>query len=243
MLIKACLNGSREPGALDALPLSPNELARAAQSAIVAGAGALHIHPRRADGTQSFAAEDCGAAFAAVRASCPGTSVGGTTAAWIEPDVQRRQTLIQAWQILPDFVSVNFSEAGTAELCTLLLAKGIGVEAGLATIDDARLLLTLGIADRCTRLLFEPGEQEMGAALAVVDAIERVLDDASVQTSKLLHGFEATAWPLLEVALQRGYDTRIGLEDTLHLPDGRQARDNAQLVSVAYERAQQAGRI
>jgi uncharacterized protein (DUF849 family) len=243
MLIKACLNGSREMGAHAALPLSPTELARAARSAVEAGAGALHIHPRRADGTQSFAAEDCGAAFAAVRASCPGTPMGGTTAAWIEPDVQRRQTLIQAWQILPDFVSVNFNEAGTPELCTLLLAKGIGVEAGLTTIDDAHLLLTLGIANRCTRLLIEPEEQEIAAALTTVTAIERVLDDAGVQTPRLLHGFEASTWPLLDAALQRGYDTRIGLEDTLLLPDGRQARDNAQLVSVAYERAQQAGRI
>ncbi len=243
MLIKACLNGSRASGAHPALPLSPGELAHAVHEAVEAGAGALHIHPRRADGSQSFATEDCGAAFAAVRASCQGTPVGGTTAAWVEPDVQQRQMLIQAWQILPDFVSVNFSEAGTAELCTLLLAKDIGVEAGLATVEDARLLLTLGIAERCTRLLIEPDEQEMTAALAVVDAIERILDAAGIQTPRLLHGFEATAWPLLEAALQRGYDTRIGLEDTLLLPDGRQARDNAQLVSVAYERARQMGRI
>ncbi|HEV2659817.1 MAG TPA: 3-keto-5-aminohexanoate cleavage protein, partial [Ktedonobacteraceae bacterium] len=90
MLIQACLNGSREPGALDALPLSPDELARAAREAVEAGAGALHMHPRRADGSQSFAAKDCGAAFAAVRTSCQGTPVGGTTAAWVEPDVQRR---------------------------------------------------------------------------------------------------------------------------------------------------------
>jgi uncharacterized protein (DUF849 family) len=243
MLIKACLNGSREAGAHPALPLTPGELARAAHGAVDAGAGALHIHPRRANSSQSFAPEDCGAAFAAVRVSCPGTPVGGTTAAWIEPDVQRRQMLIQAWQVLPDFVSVNFSEAGTAELCTLLLAKGIGVEAGLAAVDDARLLLTLGIADRCTRLLIEPGEQEVVTALAVVDAIERILNGANIQTPRLLHGFEFTAWPLLEVALQRGYDTRIGLEDTLLLPDGRQARDNAQLVSVAYELARRMGRI
>jgi uncharacterized protein (DUF849 family) len=35
------------------------------------------------------------------------------------------------------------------------------------------------------------------------------------------------------VALRRGYDARIGLEDTLELPDGRLARDNAQMVAVA----------
>jgi uncharacterized protein (DUF849 family) len=41
---------------------------------------------------------------------------------------------------------------------------------------------------------------------------------------------------LLEAALGRGYDTRIGFEDTLVLPDGRVARDSAQLVAAAWER-------
>ncbi len=36
-------------------------------------------------------------------------------------------------------------------------------------------------------------------------------------------------------AFARGYDTRIGLEDTLTLPDGRQAADNAALVRVAMD--------
>lgn len=47
--------------------------------------------------------------------------------------------------------------------------------------------------------------------------------------------YENTAWPLLNVALQRGYDTRIGLEDTLYLPDGGMARDNAELVAFARQ--------
>ena len=51
------------------------------------------------------------------------------------------------------------------------------------------------------------------------------------------------AWPLLEIALRRGYDVRIGLEDTLYLPDGHLAADNAQLVAAAHERAAQAGRL
>ena len=36
---------------------------------------------------------------------------------------------------------------------------------------------------------------------------------------RLLHGFEAAAWVFIELAAKRGYDTRIGLEDTLVLPD------------------------
>jgi uncharacterized protein (DUF849 family) len=243
MLIKACLNGSREPGAHPALPLTPAQLADAARDAVAAGAGALHIHPRRADGSQSFDPDDVAAAVAAVRAACPGVQVGGTTAAWVEPDPARRLAQVQSWTIRPDFVSVNFSEAGTEQLCAALLQAGVGIEAGLATADDARLLIETGLAGRCVRLLIEPDEPEPAAALATVRAIEALLDAAGIRTPRLLHGDEVTAWPLLDEALRCGYDTRIGLEDTLALPDGRPARDNAQLVAMARERAARAGRI
>jgi uncharacterized protein (DUF849 family) len=32
---------------------------------------------------------------------------------------------------------------------------------------------------------------------------------------------------------RRGLDTRVGFEDTLHLPDGRRAASNADLVTAA----------
>jgi uncharacterized protein (DUF849 family) len=243
MLIKACLNGSRACGDHPALPLAPDELAREAHGAVEAGAGALHIHPRRADGEQSLESGDVAAAVAAVRTACPGVPVGVTTIALAEPDPARRLSLVRSWTLLPDFASVNFSEAGAADLCTALLEIGVGVEPGLSTAGDAQLLIATGIAGRCLRLLFEPEEQNLDAALATVAAIEVVLDTAGVRTPRLLHGLEGTAWSLLDIALERGYDVRVGLEDTLRLPDGRPARDNAQLVAAARSRAVRAGRL
>jgi uncharacterized protein (DUF849 family) len=179
------------------------------------------------------------AAVAAVRAACPGVPVGVTTLAWVEPDVARRLALVSAWASRPDFASVNFSEPGAAEICAVLLEKGIGFEAGLMLPDDARLLIETGLAARCVRLLIEPDEPEIAAALATVRAIGALLDGAGIRAPRLLHGIDATAWPLLDEALRRGYDTRIGLEDTLALPDGSPARDNAQLVAEARRRASQ----
>jgi uncharacterized protein (DUF849 family) len=49
----------------------------------------------------------------------------------------------------------------------------------------------------------------------------------------LIHGEEEAAWPLLRHALALGYDTRIGLEDTFHLPDGTKAVSNVALVRAA----------
>ena len=237
MLIKACLNGWRGRGEHPSIPLTPAELANAARDAVEAGAGALHMHPRNAHGVQSLAAEDVAAAITAVRAACPGMPVGGTTIATIEPDVARRVALLRGWTVLPDFVSVNFSEQGVAEVCDILLQKGVGIEAGLANADDVRLLLALGLAERFVRIMFEPEEQIVADALENVRAMEVLLDAAHVPTPRLLHGVECTAWLLLDVAIQRGYDTRIGFEDTLLMPDGSLAESNAVLVAAAWERA------
>ena len=51
----------------------------------------------------------------------------------------------------------------------------------------------------------------------------------------LLHGLDESCWPLLQHAGRRGVQARIGLEDTVTLPDGSTAKDNAALVSAAVE--------
>jgi uncharacterized protein (DUF849 family) len=237
LLIKACLNGSRERGEHLALPLSAEDLARDAAAAVAAGAGALHIHPRNADGKQSLEAQDQATAIAAIRSRCPAIPVGVSTGIWIEPDISRRLQKVQQWTILPDFATVNFNEPGVADLCQALLQRGIGVEAGISTSAEARLLCELGLADRCLRILIEPAEEETEAALINTSAIIRVLDERHIQSPRLLHGFAATAWPILDAALDLGYDTRIGLEDTLTLPDGRAAQSNAELVSLAISKS------
>lgn len=243
MLIKACLNGSREPGEHPALPLTAEELARDAQLVVAAGAGALHIHPRRADGQQSLAAHNQAAALSAIRAQCPGVPIGVSTIFLSEPDVLLRLQRVQEWTILPDFASVNFDEPGVIELCNALFARGIEVEAGLSSVEDAQLLVKLNIAEHLLRVLIEPGEEEAEAALHNAETIIRCLDEGNIRLSRLLHGFGNAAWAVLEAALKHGYDTRIGLEDTLVLPDGSMAKGNAELVAFAKSKAKSMGLI
>jgi uncharacterized protein (DUF849 family) len=234
MLIKACLNGSRTRSEHPAVPISHAELALDAHHAMVAGAGAVHVHPRAADGTESLEPHTCGPAIEAIRRACPGFPVGVTTAAWIELDLERRLWLIERWEVLPDFASVNLSEEGAGEVCAMLDRRGIGIEAGLSSVDDARRLAGMGIADRCLRLLVEIEEEIDGqAATASAEAIDRELDQAGVGRPRLHHGFGVATWAVLEAAVSRGRDIRIGLEDTLVLPEGRIARDNAELVRRA----------
>jgi len=56
------------------------------------------------------------------------------------------------------------------------------------------------------------------------------LGDALPDLPCLVHGTDGSAWALLEWALREGHASRIGLEDTLVLPCGETAADNAALV-------------
>jgi uncharacterized protein (DUF849 family) len=231
--VKACLNGSRRPGEHPALPLAAAELAAAARAAADAGAFAVHVHPRRRDGSQTLDPGPCGEAVAAIRAACPGLPVGLSTAAWIEPDPVRRLELIAAWEPRPDFVSVNMHEAGSVELVRALPALGVGSEAGVWTALSARRLVDEDLARLCLRVLVEPREADPAAALVTVAAVDAVLDEAAIGLQRVYHGQGATAWPVIEAMLARGRDVRVGLEDVLTLPDGRPAADNAELVVAA----------
>ena len=134
-LLQAALNGNREH---PAAPRTPKELAAEARAAIEAGAVSLHLHPYDREGSETLAATPCAAALRAVRAACPGTPISLSTSAAIEPDPERRLALVDAWAELPDFVTANQGEEGILALCERLLARGVGIESGLLSLEDAR---------------------------------------------------------------------------------------------------------
>ncbi len=241
VLVKACLNGSRSRAEHEAVPLSPHDLAADAQRAVAAGAGALHVHPRRADGSETLESDVCGAAIEKIRAACPGVPVGLSTGVWIEGDPARRLTHVARWTRLPEFVSVNFSEPGTSELCEALVARRIGIEAGLWTVADAEAFVQSGLAERCIRILMEPREADPREAIGTADSIAAVLNRHDARVPRLLHGEGSPTWAVLEAALERGYDVRIGFEDTLELPDGTRAPDNGGLVAAAVRLVERHG--
>jgi uncharacterized protein (DUF849 family) len=72
-----------------------------------------------------------------------------------------------------------------------------------------------------------------GVARQVADEITAVLDRAGLRRPIHLHGFDATVWLFVELARQRRWSTRVGLEDGKHLPDGTMASNNAALVAAA----------
>ena len=67
MLIQACLNGARSNDYHPRLPVDPDTLAAEAVSAVMAGAGELHLHVRGAEGRESLAPEHVDATLLVLR--------------------------------------------------------------------------------------------------------------------------------------------------------------------------------
>jgi uncharacterized protein (DUF849 family) len=216
--------------------LAPEALAAAAVESVAAGAAEIHMHVRGPDARESLAPADVASAVRAVRAVVHGVVLGVSTGAWIVPDPATRHDLVARWETRPDVASVNFHEAGAAALARLLIERGVAVEAGIIDARAAGTFLACPDAHRCLRLLIEPQESTMSGALATLEAIESILDRAGSRLPKLLHGVDDTAWPFIDVARARGYDTRIGLEDVLTMPDGSPAPGNGQLVAEVVRR-------
>jgi uncharacterized protein (DUF849 family) len=245
VLIKACINGARRPDAHPALPVTPVALSWAAAAVVRAGAGAIHFHVRGPDLEQSLDGDDVARCMQAVRQAVGKVPVGISTLLSIVPDPERRLAVVAKWSVLPDFVSVNFNEAGSPSLARLLIGRGVGIEAGLFDAAAAEVLAQSGLGARCLRILLEPRGADAASAVRSADEMIAVLDKAGVSaaaTPRLLHGSNAIAWGVIDEAVRRGLDTRAGLEDTLTMPDGTSAPDTAAIVAAARRRAQRAGR-
>jgi uncharacterized protein (DUF849 family) len=236
VLLKACLNGQRLPGEHPRLPVTPQEIALAAAGAVAAGAGALHVHPKDAEGRDTLDPQVVAETVRAVRAAAPGVPLGLTTGAWAATGPVARLATVRRWMVRPDFVSVNWAEDGAVALADALLELGVGVEPGLWTPADASSWRRWRRRDESLRVLLEVDDESLTSIDALAAArglVGSVGPDPGVAV--LLHGAGPAAWAVLAEAVRRGLDARIGLEDVLVLPDGAPADDNAALVAAARD--------
>ncbi len=214
-MLQVCLNGARQRTECELLPVTPQELGDAAAEAVAAGARAVHIHPKDADGADTMAAVHVDAAVAAVRASAPGVPIGVTTGEWTEPDPRRRAALVHSWSVLPDHASVNWHEDGAE--------SGRHGAAGDGRRDRGGPVLRYGRGRPAAGL----AARLPGAAGAGRGHRHRPGHGARARRSGcwpnwprwtawrrppgrpvLLHGEEGGAWPVLQVAAARGLDAQ-----------------------------------
>ena len=231
-MLQLCPNGARRPADHPALPGTPIAVAADVAACLLLGGGDVHVHPKDADGADTVTAEPVAAFVDAVRMLAPSVTVGVTTGAWTAPDPAALVGAIKHWHTLPDHASVNWHEAGADETAAALLDRGVAVHAGLFTgTDGVDRFLASPVRPRVERILVEVTDSDPDDGLRSADATLARLGHLDV--SILLHGEDATAWPMLARAAELGLDQRIGLEDTLTLPDGRAASDNVELMRYA----------
>ncbi|OIJ90764.1 hypothetical protein BIV25_31260 [Streptomyces sp. MUSC 14] len=238
-MVQVCLNGRRSAVDGANVPMSPQELARSAAEAVAAGATEIHVHPRTPCGHDSLSPRALAPTLEAIRARVT-VPVGVTTGAWAEPDPAARLARVRGWSVLPDFASVNWHEPGAEAVARQLLDTGVGVEAGLwSGTDGAARFARSPLGPRVLRVLAEVTDPAPATAGSSARTLLSALGEAHGRPV-LLHGEEDGTWPVLRLAARLGLATRIGLEDTLFLPDGRRASGNAELVAeglVQYARS------
>ncbi|MFD3699322.1 3-keto-5-aminohexanoate cleavage protein [Streptomyces sp. NPDC058646] len=224
------LNGSRTAADGTAVPLSPGALADAALAAVDAGAQEVLVHPRTPCGRESLSPRVVGPLLEAVRGAGVGVPLAVCASPGAEPGPAERLERVRSWTALPDRAAVHFAEAGAEDLAQALLERGIAVDAVVPVGGRAG-------AEPMARFLAwplrTPGRVRLVAELASADpalvAGLRGLPPVAV----LLYGRGSAAWPVLRLAARCGTGTRIGVGDVLHLPDGRPAASNAELVLAA----------
>jgi uncharacterized protein (DUF849 family) len=236
MLLQVCVNGARDTARRPWLSADETEAAADAARALAAGGQEVHLHPKDAAGRDSLAAHDVARWVRAMRSACPDVPIGVTTGAWAAPDPSRRLQAIAEWTELPDHASVNWHEDGADEVAALLIERGVRVEAGIWDGAGLEAWRRSPVRADCLRVLVELPDEAAETVRAHAEGLIAHVPGEEPSLPILLHGEERSAWPAFDLAVERGLDSRVGLEDSLTLPDGRPASDNASLVRAAVMR-------
>lgn len=241
MTLQGCLNGVRGPEEHPGLPVTPDGIAKSAMLAARAGADTVHVHVKDGSGADTLDAHRMADVLDAIRDASPGLPVGVSTGAWMQPDLRRRLRAVESWHVLPDFASVNWHEEGSGQVADLLVERGIGVEAGLWFVDAVDAWATHRTRELHQRVLLELPDglsaHSVRPLAGEMVSLAREVTDLPI----LVHGEGGSAWPAVRYAVEHALDARIGLEDTLLLPDGSPALGNEDLVAAACALRRAAG--
>ncbi|SFU19519.1 hypothetical protein [Mesorhizobium sp. YR577] len=145
--------------------------------------------------------------------------------------MDRRFRSSAAWFEMPDLVSVIQGEDGILDICELLLDRGVGIEAGVLSIEGTQRFIASGLLSRTRRVLIEPLDADPDNAVQHADAMERIVAGAGIALQQVHHGPHVLGGQSSR-RCQRAWD-QDRLEDTPALPDGRLAGGNGDLVTAA----------
>ncbi|HWV37763.1 MAG TPA: 3-keto-5-aminohexanoate cleavage protein [Vulgatibacter sp.] len=238
------------------LPISPEEIAQEARRCREAGASIVHLHVREPDGRPSQSAALFQETIERIRALAPDlicqTSTGGAVGMDVD---ERAQPLGLKGAAKPDMATlttgtVNFGDEVfwnprplVREIARRMRAAGIVPEiecfdAGM--VDEAYALQKEGLLDFPAHFDFVLGVPgALAAKEAAVDFLRSQLPEGSTWT---VAGVGRHQLPMAELAIERGGNVRVGLEDNIYLSKGVLAKGSYELVERVVEMAGGRGR-
>lgn len=249
------------------VPVTPEELARAARQARDAGAAVVHVHFRRQEPglghLPSWEPEVALAVRDAIRAECPDLLFNMSTGV-MGDDISGPAACMRA--IRPEIAacnagSLNYLKAksdGTWAWPPLLFDNPVPkVQAFLDVMKECGAepefeCFDLGIV-RSVGLYVDVGMATRPHYNFVTGVASGMPTDPDLLPFLLKYirpgsRWEVTAigreeiWPLHVRAAELGGDLRTGLEDTFYLPDGARARSNGELIDALVAAARRVGR-
>lgn len=268
VILTAALNGVLTDPARFNVPVTPEEMARAARGARDAGAAIVHIHYRaQKPGRGHLPSWDPAVAATiteAIRAEVPDIIVNSTTGT-IGPDIAGPLDCLRA--VRPEIAAAN---AGTLNYLKVTsdgqwawppmvfdnpvekLQAYLDVMAEIGAVPefecfDLGIVRSVGLYQQVGMVRRPPQVNlVMGVASgmpAEPDLLPILLKylpaGASWQTTVI---GRAEVWAVHRRAAELGGHLRTGLEDTFYLPDGSRADGNARLIEQLASLAREAGR-
>ena len=241
LIITAALTGAevtreQQP----ALPVTPQEIAIAAEECVRAGASIVHLHARQADGMPTQDRETYRQIIAAIRERCDvivqvstGGAVGMTSAERLAPVTLAPEmaTLSMGTVNFGDDVFMNHP-ADMETFLHAIQAHGVKPE---FEIFDTGMITTL---NRWLKRGLLQGPQHVdfvlgipggmaGTPQALMYMVEQLPPDATWTVA----GIGSAQLPLGTLAILLGGHVRVGFEDNVYYRKGELASSNAQLVS------------
>jgi len=263
VVISAALTGALTTrDQCEAIPYTPEEIAREAEAAREAGAAVAHIHARTPEGSPTFSTETYQEIYDEVRDRTD-IVINFSTGA-IGTPVEERAEYVR--EVGPDVAALNMGSMNYAkysesredfvfdmvfenpfvEIKQMLEAMNeAGVKPELECFDTGHIgnagpLLTEGVLDEPVHYSLIMGV--LGGIPATVENLAHQVRQLPADATWQVIGISRDQWPLTTAALSMGGNVRVGLEDNFYLPNGEMAESNADLVEAAAEMTRQVGR-
>lgn len=236
--------GRRSKSDHPALPIAPDELARTAERCLAAGAAMIHIHVRDSDGRHSLDPDAYRAATATIRGRVGNNLVVQMTSeslGFFAPEQQMeavRHVRPEAASLgLRELVPDATRESSFAAFLDWLRAQQIMPQIILYSPEEAvrlREMMKRGLVPFAdVPVLIALGRYRAGETSRPDDLLRFLSPEVASFREWMVCAFGRHEAACVTAGALFGGDVRVGFENNLHLPDGRLAGGNEDLVSAA----------